>query len=165
MGKTVEQIAPLMLPMVSVEEGVAVILEGSEAECEELRENGGTLYEDILETLYTLSKDFHLFIVSNSQDGYVQTFVDHYKVHDIIKDFEMAGRTGKCKGDNISLVIERNDIDKAVYVGDTAMDKEAAEKAGVDFVYASYGFGDVKDSKYILAKPKDLIKLSKEIFG
>ena len=165
MGKTVEQIAPLMLPMLSVEEGVAIIMEGCEEECDELRRNGGTLYEEILETLFALSKNYSLFIVSNSQDGYVQTFVDHYKLHDIIKDFEMAGRTGKCKGDNIRLVIERNHLDKAIYVGDTIMDKEASEKADVPFVFASYGFGEIEMPDYIIKKPKDLIEIANEIFA
>lgn len=165
MGKTVEQIAALMLPELSLEEGVAIIMEGCDEECEELRRNGARLYEDILETLYTLSKDYSLYIVSNSQDGYVQTFVDHYKLHDIIKDFEMAGRTKKCKGDNISLVIERNNLQKAIYVGDTIMDKEAADKAGVPFVFASYGFGEVENPAYTLTKPRDIINIAKEIFG
>lgn len=165
MGKTVEQIAPLMLPMLTVEEGVAIIMEGCEEECDELRRNGGTLYEDIIETLYTLSKNYSLYIVSNSQDGYVQTFVDHYKLHDIIEDFEMAGRTGKCKGDNIRLVIERNNLSKAVYVGDTVMDKEAADMAKVPFVFASYGFGDVKNPDFTLTKPADLIKIAKDYFN
>lgn len=165
MGKTVAEIAELMLPELSLEEGVAIIMEGCDEECDELRRNGANLYEDILETLYELSKDYSLYIVSNSQDGYVQTFVDHYELHDIIRDFEMAGRTGKCKGDNIRLVIERNHLDNAVYVGDTAMDKEASEKANVPFVFASYGFGKVDNPAYTLTKPKDLINIAKEIFA
>lgn len=165
MGKTVAEIAKLMLPELSLEEGVAIIMEGCDEECDELRRNGANLYEDILETLYELSKDYSLYIVSNSQDGYVQTFVDHYELHDIIRDFEMAGRTGKCKGDNIRLVIERNHLDNAVYVGDTVMDKEASEKANVPFVFASYGFGKVDNPAYTLTKPKDLINIAKEIFA
>lgn len=165
MGKTVAEIAALMLPEVSLEEGVAIIMEGCDEECEELRRNGARLYEDILETLDELSKSYSLYIVSNSQDGYVQTFIDHYKLHGIIKDFEMAGRTGLCKGDNIRLVIERNSLDKAVYVGDTIMDKEAADKAGVPFVFASYGFGEVENPAYKLEKPRDLINIAKEIFA
>lgn len=165
MGKTVAEIAPLMLPELSLEEGIALMKEGCIEELEELRKNGASLYDDILETLYELSKSYNLYIVSNSEDGYVQAFVEHYKLHDIIKDFEMAGRTGKPKGDNISLVIERNALDKAVYVGDTIMDKEAADKAKVPFIFASYGFGDVKNPDYSLTKPNDLINIAKEIFA
>lgn len=164
MGKTVAQIAPLMLPELSLEDGIALMKEGCQEELEDLRRNGASLYEDILETLRILSKDFGLYVVSNSQDGYIQAFVEHYELEDIIKDFEMAGRTGKCKGDNIRLVMQRNNIDKAVYVGDTILDKEAADKAGVPFVFASYGFGDVENPDYILTKPMDLINIAKKIF-
>lgn len=164
MGKTVEQIAPLMLPELSLKEAINIMEEGCQEELEELRRNGATLYEGIIETLRTLSESFDLFIVSNSQDGYIQAFVEHYNLEDIIKDFECAGRTKKCKGDNIRLVMERNNITKAVYVGDTILDKEAADKAGIPFVLASYGFGEVENPDYLIKKPEDLINITKHHF-
>ncbi len=164
MGKTVEQIAPLMLPEVSLEEAIGIMKEGCIEELEELRQNGATLYEGIIETLNELSNDYNLYIVSNSEDGYIQAFISHYKLEGIIKDFECAGRTGRCKGDNIASVIERNAIDKAFYVGDTALDKEAADKAGVPFVLADYGFGDVENPDYIIEKPADLIEIANNFF-
>ena len=60
--------------------------------------------------------------------------------------------------------MERNNIDKAVYVGDTILDKEAADLAGIPFVFASYGFGNVKNPDYSITKPMELIELTKEIF-
>lgn len=164
MGKTVAQIAPLMLPELSLEEGIALMEEGCQEELKDLRRNGATLYEDIIETLRILSENFNLYVVSNSQDGYIQAFREHYGLEDIIKDFECAGRTKKCKGDNIRLVIERNNIEKAVYVGDTILDKEAADLAGIPFIYASYGFGDVKNPDYSITKPIELVELTKKIF-
>ena len=164
MGKTVEQIAPLMLPELSLKEAISIMEEGCQEELEELRRNGATLYEGIIETLRTLSENFDLFIVSNSQNGYIQAFVEHYNLEDIIKDFECAGRTKKCKGDNIRLVMERNNITKAVYVGDTILDKEAADKAGIPFVLASYGFGEVENPDYLIKKPEDLINITKHHF-
>ncbi len=35
------------------------------------------------------------------------------------------------KADNISMVIQRNHLDQSFYVGDTAMDAEAAADAGI----------------------------------
>ena len=35
------------------------------------------------------------------------------------EDFECAGNTGKPKGENNKLVIERNNLKSPVYVGDT----------------------------------------------
>ncbi|MBR3987917.1 MAG: HAD family hydrolase [Clostridia bacterium] len=164
MGKTVEQIAPLMLPEVSLEEAINIMKEGCIEELEELRQNGATLYDGILETLKELSRDFSLFVVSNCEDGYIQAFIEHYNMENVIKDFECAGRTVKPKGDNIRTVMERNGIDKAFYVGDTILDKEAADKAEVPFVLANYGFGEVKNPDYIIEKPSELIGITKEFF-
>lgn len=164
MGKTVEQIAPLMLPEVSLEEAINIMKEGCVEELEELRKNGATLYEGIIETLRELSKELNLYIVSNSQDGYIQAFIEHYQLKDIVKDFECAGRTGRCKGDNIASVIDRNNVTKAIYVGDTILDKEAADKANVPFVLADYGFGEVENPDYIIKKPADLLEIAKEYF-
>lgn len=165
MGKTVEQIAPLMLPEVSLEEAINIMKEGCVEELEELRRNGATLYEGIIETLKELSKDYSLYVVSNCEDGYIQAFISHYKLEGIIKDFECAGRTGKCKGENIRLVIERNSVDKAFYVGDTILDKEAADKAEVPFVLANYGFGKVETPDYIIEKPSELINIANKFFA
>ncbi len=164
MGKTVEQIAPLMLPEVSLEEAINIMKEGCIEELKELRQNGATLYEGIIETLKALSKDYSLYVVSNCEDGYIQAFIYHYKLEGVIKDFECAGRTGKCKGDNIRLVIERNGVGKAFYVGDTILDKEAADRAKVPFVLANYGFGEVENPDYIIEKPSELINIAKEYF-
>ena len=37
--------------------------------------------------------------------------------------------------------MERNGYGKAVYIGDTAKDQEAAQTAGIPFIHATYGFG------------------------
>lgn len=94
-------------------------------------------------TLTLLQDKYKLFIVSNCQDGYVQTFFDCHGLGHYFTDFEMSGRTGQAKGENIKLIIARNHLTKAVYVGDTLGDKEAAGYAGVPFIYARYGFGNL----------------------
>ncbi|MBQ8123324.1 MAG: HAD family hydrolase, partial [Ruminococcus sp.] len=43
--------------------------------------------------------------------------------------------------DNIALVMERNKLDRALYIGDIQGDCNAAEKAGAEFIHAAYGFG------------------------
>ena len=59
--------------------------------------------------------------------------------------------------------MERNSITKAVYVGDTMGDYIAAKDAGIDFIFASYGFGDVKEAKYVAKDTKDIVKIVEEI--
>lgn len=43
--------------------------------------------------------------------------------------------------------MERNGLRDVVYVGDTQGDADACRDAGVPFVFAEYGFGDVPDAK------------------
>lgn len=38
-------------------------------------------------------------------------------------------------------MLERNNISKSVYVGDTVKDFESAKKNGLPFIWAEYGFG------------------------
>ena len=64
-------------------------------------------------------------------------------VEKYFKDYENSGRTGKPKGENIKLIIERNAIQKCFYIGDTQGDYNATKIAGIPFLYAKYGFGIV----------------------
>jgi phosphoglycolate phosphatase len=50
------------------------------------------------------------------------------------------------KADNIKLVMERNGASEAIYVGDIQKDSDAAHKAGIECIYASYGFGEINDA-------------------
>ena len=86
-------------------------------------------------------------------------------LEELIRDMECFGRTGRPKGDNIRLVIERNHLDRALYVGDTAMDQEAADKAGVPFVHVSYGFGQAVEPAGVIGEIGDLVELAKNILA
>ena len=46
-----------------------------------------------------------------------------------------------------------------IYIGDTLGDYTASKEAGIPFVYASYGFGEVPDYDYTIAEPYDLVSL------
>ena len=72
--------------------------------------------------------------------GYIETFLTVHGLEKYFSDTECNGGTGLSKGENIRLVMERNGIERAVYVGDTLMDMQAADQAGVPFIHAAYGF-------------------------
>ena len=163
MGKTLPVIGSLIFPEKTENEYMKIMAECSSVEHPYVRQHGGVLYPHLEEVLKELSSDFFLAIVSNCLDGYVQAFLDHYEFRKYFDDIEMAGRTGLSKGENISLVIQRNQIEKAVYVGDTAGDQEAAELAGVPFIYAAYGFGDVSSPVYMIDQISGLPSALKEI--
>ena len=72
--------------------------------------------------------------MSNCQDGYVPAFLHAHKLGQYFADIEMSGRTGLDKGSNIKLIMERNNIESAVYIGDTEGDEKAARFAGIPFI-------------------------------
>ena len=56
--------------------------------------------------------------------------------------------------------MERQGFEKSVYIGDTQGDCDAAREAGVPFIFASYGFGSVKDPEKSIRDIREL----REIF-
>lgn len=145
-GLPLDVIAVQLFASVDEHSAVKIMGECCDYECEFLAENGATLYEGLEDTLSKLSKKYKLIIVSNCQEGYIQCFFRAYpELEQYFIDFEYPGRSGKLKADNIRLVIERNHLQNPVYVGDTQGDATAASEAGVPFVFARYGFGDVSE--------------------
>lgn len=143
MGKTMETIAALMLPELEPSLRIEIMHECERVEQKYLEKHGGVLFPDLEKELERLSESFKLFIVSNCQSGYIETFLEYHKLGKYFTDFECPGGTGLAKAENIRIVMERNGLDKAVYVGDTQGDLDASDSAGVPFIHAAYGFGSV----------------------
>lgn len=142
MGKTLDRIAAQMLPEADEAVRLAIMEECSAEELDYLSAHPGTPFPRMAETLEALSRDYALAVVSNCQTGYIELFLNS-RGPACIADHECAGRTGRPKGENIRLVMERNGIERAIYVGDTQGDLDAADLAGIPFVHAAYGFGRV----------------------
>ena len=77
---------------------------------------------------------------------------------------EMSGRTGMNKGQNIKLLMERNGIDRACYVGDTDGDEKAASFAKIPFVWAKYGFGEAVAPDHVISSITDLPEIIRSEF-
>lgn len=116
-------------------------------ECPLILERGGKLYPGCGEVLAALSQRAPLAIVSNCGDGYIEAFLTAHKLEEYFSDYEYAGRTGRAKGENIRLVLDRNGWQLPIYVGDTAGDQRAAQQAGIPFLYAAYGFGEAAGAR------------------
>ena len=156
MGKTMADIAAALFPELPLPERTALMDLCGLAENDYLREKGAILYDRLEETLKTLAADHALFIVSNCQDGYVQAFLEAHRLGEYFTDIEMYGRTGLAKWDNIRLLMERNGLTRAVYVGDTAGDQKAAKLAGIPFIHAAYGFGTADDPDGVIGSFSEL---------
>ncbi len=144
MGMTSTELMRTLFPSLSAERGRELFDKLCIAEDDYLREHGGILYAGLEDTLKALSQRFPLAIISNCGPEYIPAFFEAHGLQKYFSDWECIGRTGLSKGENIRLVAERSGFKAPVYVGDTAMDRAAAESAGVPFIFAAYGFGNVE---------------------
>ncbi|HKL99374.1 MAG TPA: HAD family hydrolase [Mobilitalea sp.] len=159
-GLLLDEIGIRLFQSVSREKALQVIKDCCDYENEYLAITGGTLYDGLEDTLKELHQKYKLFIVSNCQAGYIETFFKaNPSLEQYFSDYECPGRTGKHKADNIKLVVERNQLNNPIYVGDTQGDANAAKAAGVPFVYARYGFGDVKEYDMVVDSFGELINI------
>ena len=155
MGLTKEEIIEYLFKG-NNKNGNEFITRCQEKENEYLRENGGNIYKNTLKTIRKLANKYDLYIVSNCQSGYIESFLEYYSMQQFFKDFECSGNTGMNKYENINKILIRNDVLKAIYVGDTQKDYESANKNGLPFIWAEYGFGNC--DKYY-RKIKDISEL------
>jgi phosphoglycolate phosphatase len=114
-------------------------------ELEILHEVGGELYPGLEETLNYLSQKYKLYIVSNCQSGYIEVFLKLSGVGHYFLGHQCYGTKGNPKAENIKDIINDHQLVNPVYIGDTMGDYTSATKAGVPFIFASYGFGVVDE--------------------
>lgn len=164
MGKTMYDIADILFGEYDEQTRMELLEYCCEEENEYIRCHGGQLLEGLEETLQTLkAQGYYLFIVSNCQVGYIEAFLEYHKLSQYFDDFESFGGTGKQKGYNIRLVAERNQLDKAVYVGDTQGDYDATMEAGLPFIHARTGYGTVQADVPYITKLSQLPEAVKQL--
>ena len=165
MGHPMDVIGQMMLPDMEEARRKEIMERCMEYENRYLLKCPGALYPGVARALTELAAEYELYIVSNCQDGYIQVLLTACGLKGLIRDFECFGRTGKQKGDNIRLVVERNGLDAAIYVGDTAMDEAAAEAAGLPFVHAAYGFGKAAHPAAVIQSMDELASAARAVFS
>lgn len=159
MGKTIDEIAKIMFPNLPAADGMDIIHDCCAEEQKYVAKYGGVLYPGVEQTLATLAQKYLLFVVSNCETGYIEAFFTYHKLDRYFVDTECSGRTGMKKGDNIRAIIERNHLDKATYIGDTQGDLDAADYAGIPFIFAKYGFGDINRDVTSIDEFSELIEV------
>ena len=159
MGLEMSDIIQKLFPEIEEKVQAQVLTECSQAVELYLLEHGGKLFPKLEETLKKLSEKYKLLINSNCEDGYIQCFFKAHKLKKYFTDFECWGVTGLSKGENNKILIERNQLRSPVFVGDTKMDAESARVAGIPFVYARYGFGNVEKYDYVIDGFEEILTL------
>ena len=161
MGLTMDKIADKLFGSLPAVERMKLLDLCCENENLYLSSHGGMLYPELEKTLKSLKRNYHLYIVSNCQSGYIETFLGYYGFGKYFDDIECYGNNLLDKGDNIALIVSRNGLDKAWYVGDIQGDYDATMKAGIGFIHAAYGFGRISQNVPELQKISDLPQLMK----
>lgn len=125
-----------------------------------LEKNPGKLYLNEEEVLKNLSKRYPLFIVSNSDKGYIEDFLNAYDFNKYFIDHLCFGDLKLEKYQNILYLKKKYQIDEVIYVGDTLKDYNESSKAGVKFIHAAYGFGKIDQKVNFI---NSLIELEREV--
>lgn len=166
MGKPMDVIADILFGEFDSKTRVELLEYCCEEENKYIEKHGGKLLADLEETLKLLkAAGNYLYIVSNCQVGYIEAFLSHHKLGHYFADFESFGATKRPKGENIRLVAERNHLDKAVYVGDTQGDYEAATQAEMPFIHARTGYGSVEAEVPYITALKELPKIAGQMLS
>ena len=163
-GKTMDEIADIIFCDFPENERYELSHKCEVFENGYIAKTGADLFAGVEETLAKL-KDMgvQMAVVSNCQEGYIKAFLDSMDMWKYFMDYEEWGRTFLSKADNIKLVMERNGASKGIYVGDIQKDSDAAHKAGIDCIYASYGFGEINDAVATLKSFDELPGILEEL--
>lgn len=165
MGKPMNEIEEILFVDVPEKQRKEVLAHCMKVENEYIEAHGGKLFEGLREVLTKLKREYHLYIVSNCQKGYIEAFLKYHKLGEYFDDYECFGATKKPKGDNIKLVIGRNKLEKAVYLGDTQGDFEATVSAGLPFIHARMGYGKVEADVPYIHKLGELPEMVSRLLG
>ena len=112
----------------------------------ELMEYCLEFYPGVEDTLRELKKHAKLGVVTSKTAERTRLILDKL---DIEFDYVVSPKTGlrgKPAPDQIMFCLAMLNVDPqdAVYVGDMQVDYWASERAGIDFIHATYGYGNVK---------------------
>lgn len=118
-------------------------------EIEAIIDYGARPYDYLIETLAELKKHIPLFIVSNCECGYIELFIEKTGTERFFDDHLCFADTGLNKDKTIAMMAEKHGLKRPCYLGDIENDAICSRLAGVDFIWASYGFGFVKEDLYV----------------
>ncbi len=159
-GKVAEDIADVLFASLPKPERYQLLERCMEEEQRYLQENECRVgYPGVREVLEILARSHRLFIVSNSSKGYPEVCMEKLGIGHLIQGHLCFGDTLTCKGETIKTLMTAHGITSACYIGDTLGDQEAAELAGLPFIYCAYGFGQSTRHWRAIGKFEDLLHL------
>lgn len=158
-GRLLPDIAAILFASESRQRQLELIDQCCQEEHQALLRQCAPLYPDLESVLAALKEKYRLFIVSNCQAGYIEVFLQSSGLGPYFEGHLCPGNTGMPKGANIRRIMSDYSLKSPVYVGDTMGDFNASREAGIPFVYAAYGFGEVPHPDYTIHTPKELLNI------
>ena len=140
------EIADALFPALETDKRMKLLDICFDEENRYLEDHPGILYPGVTETIKSLALKYPLYIVSNCQCGYIEVMLRTTGLEPYIKDHLCFGETQVSKGETILMLMEKNGLRSPVYVGDTQGDADSCKTAGIPFIFAEYGFGNVPDA-------------------
>lgn len=117
----------------------------------------GQIYPGVEKGIKVLALKYPLFLVSNCQSWYLKKFWNLFDLEKYFTAQDCYGNANEPKPKMIKGLLQKHHLKNAIYIGDTRGDKAASMKAGVEFGYASYGFGDIEKEKTTISSFSELI--------
>ena len=117
MGMPVDEIFAKFFPGVALEQRDTIAERCLTEEIHLLRQQGAALYPGVAEGLSQLAKSYPLFIVSNCQSEYMDTFLRVYPIEAVVSRLRVPRQYRQRKADNIRAVKDRNSLPSRLYWG------------------------------------------------
>lgn len=128
-------------------------------------EKGANVYNGVNDVIINLSKKYKLGIVTNNNVEYVKAFLKVSNLENYFSCYMGTATYNLTKGDAIKKLLDDNNINKGIYVGDTEKDMIEAEKAGAIFIQAKYGFDKYLNTLYAINDIKELPEIINKIYN
>ena len=98
-------------------------------------------------------------MISNCTGRGLDNFLTINNLKPYFTDWLSFGETGVDKDKNLKTLIDCYNLRRPVYVGDIQRDSDSSHAAGVEFCWASYGFGTPAGYAGKIDSFEDLLKL------
>ena len=124
------------------------------------------LYDGIYEMLQTLKKaNVKLSVATNAPTQFAQTMLSHLSVADLFDVIIGADKVSASKPDP-KMIYEildfynfNKNIDSAWMVGDNSKDIQSAINAGINSMFATWGFSPHAEYETVIKYPKEVLRL------
>ncbi len=121
------------------------------------------VYDGVFETLDILKeKGIILSVATNASDFFAYNMLEHQKILHFF-DFVVGAncvKSPKPEPDMLHLIFDKSQIsfEHSLLVGDSIKDELAAKNAGIDFLFANWGYGEKKSKEKTINSLREIIQ-------